>query len=78
MKTLIALISLLFVFFFWGLLRLLWDRNAKRKKLKRILKTKKPKSLQEYLLIFPQACPLCGSREWNEMAWKVSYKDGVS
>ena len=31
-----------------------------------------PKSFHEYLLIFPDACPNCGSRDWVEITWKIN------
>ena len=31
-----------------------------------------PRTFQEYLLIFPDACPSCGSRDWVEIAWTIN------
>ena len=30
-----------------------------------------PRSLSEYLEIFPNACPNCGSKDWVKIYWKI-------
>lgn len=46
-------------------------RKNKKKEIARIL-NREAVSLQEYLLIFPDACPKCGSRDWTKIFWVVN------
>ncbi|MGF1480886.1 MAG: hypothetical protein ACFB4I_15605 [Cyanophyceae cyanobacterium] len=64
-----AVLLLLFLLLVFGIFKKL-TKSKRKKTICRIINDG-PQSLHEYLLIFPEACPCCGSRDWNKVFWKV-------
>lgn len=74
-----------FIFAFLKLLTIklasfLKSPHSKRKALfvSKLLKNAQPISLQEYLLIFPDACPSCSSRDWIKVYWRFNNQEQYS